>query len=107
MNTPRNILPETFCQSLICLLIESIELKIGIAKLYFRFCRLCSYFSKEGTTSCIRDHTNTHSDIFFKQILTTKWPFAGQLLKVHLLLSANQSSIKYCAKTKPSFLFNI
>ena len=37
MNTPRNISQETFCQSLICLLIESIELKIGIAKLCFRF----------------------------------------------------------------------
>ena len=67
MNTPRNILQETFCQSLICLLIESIELKIGIAKLYFRFCRLCSYFSKD-----IEDHTTVHSDIFFKQILTKR-----------------------------------
>ena len=98
MNTPRNILQETFCQSLICFLIESIELKIGIAKSYFRFCRLCRY---------IGDQANIHSDIFFKQILSKKKPFAGQVLQVHLLLSANQSGIKYCAKTQPSFLFNI
>ena len=89
VNTPKNILQETFCQSLICILIESIELKIGIDNHILVF------------VDYIEDHTNIHSDIFFIQILTKKYPFAGQLLQVHLLLSANQSSIKYCAKTKP------